>query len=486
MYESLIFEVSREGRGTYQAPSPDVPAFRLEEAIPSHLLCQNPPELPQVSELDLMRHYTHLSRKNYGVDTHFYPLGSCTMKYNPKVNERVSRLQGFSSIHPYAGPSQVQGALELMWGLEKSLCQITGMSAFTLQPAAGAHGELTALLMIRAYFESQGEEGRGRTRILIPDSAHGTNPASAVLGGFQTTEIKSDQRGNVDLAHLGQNLDGSVACLMLTMPNTLGLFDENLEEIVRMVHANGSFLYMDGANLNALMGVARPSDLGFDVMHINLHKTFSTPHGGGGPGSGPVGVTERLRPFLPGPVVAFREGGYCLEKPEKSIGRVRSFYGNFLVMVKAYAYILSVGGEGIRQIARMAVLNANYLKEKLKGDYFLKYDRPCLHEFVLSACRQKEMGASAMDVSKRLLDYGYYAPTTYFPLIVEEALMVEPTETESKATLDEFAGVMAAINGEIRENPGLVTSAPHNAYVRRVDDVAAARKPVLRWTEAGS
>ena len=449
MYDSLIFEVSGKGRSSYQAPPRDVPPTNTAEAIPGDMLADTPPDLPQVSELDLMRHFTHLSQKNYGVDTQFYPLGSCTMKYNPKVNERVARLPGFTDVHPYARIDEVQGALELIYNLEGALCAITGMQNFTLQPAAGAHGELTALLMVRAYFEDHQEEGKPRNRILIPDSAHGTNPASAILGGFSTVEIKSDDRGNVDLEQLSEHLDGRAACLMLTMPNTLGLFDENLEQVVKMAHENGTFIYMDGANLNAIMGMARPADLGFDVMHINLHKTFSTPHGGGGPGSGPVGVVKKLAPYLPGPMPVFEDGRYSLVKPERSIGRVRSFYGNFLVMVRAYAYILALGGQGIRQSARMAVLNANYLRQRLKGRYHLDYPRTCLHEFVLNASKQKEKGANAKDIGKRLLDYGFYAPTTYFPLIVHEALMIEPTETESKKTLDSFVRAMEEIDREI-------------------------------------
>lgn len=481
MQQGLIFERSKPGRGGFQAPNPDVPVIKPEDVIPADMLSDNPPDLPQVSELDLMRHYTHLSRKNYGVDTHMYPLGSCTMKYNPKVNEQTARLSGFANIHPYAHPDDAQGALELMAALEKSLCGITGMNAFTLQPAAGAHGELTAILMIRAYFNSLVDEGKNRDTILIPDSAHGTNPASAAMGGFKTVEIKSDPRGNVDPNSLKDHLNENAAALMLTMPNTLGLFDENMNEISRLCHENGTILYMDGANLNALMGMAKPADLGFDIMHINLHKTFSTPHGGGGPGSGPVGVVEKLKPFLPGPVPDLQEDRYRMVMPEKSIGRVKSFYGNFLVMVKAYTYILALGGEGIRESARMAVLNANYLKEKLKGNYHLEYDRGCLHEFVLSAKLQKERGISALDVAKRLLDFGFYAPTIYFPLIVEEALMVEPTETESKETLDEFVEALLKIDEETKTTPDKVHHAPHTTPISRVDEVQAARKPVLKY-----
>ena len=481
MYNSLIFEHSRPGKGGFQLPDKDIPGVHPGNIIPMEMLANEPPDLPEVSELDVVRHYSRLSQQNYGVDTNFYPLGSCTMKYNPKVNERVARFPGFTEIHPYSDEEDVQGAIKLMFALEKSLCEITGMDAFTLQPAAGAHGEFTALLVAREYFSSLGEEGNKRKKILIPDSAHGTNPASAALGGFEPVEIKSDERGNVDIDALKEHLDEEAACLMLTMPNTLGLFDENLDEIVKLAHDNGTLIYMDGANLNAIMGVARPADLGFDIMHINLHKTFSTPHGGGGPGSGPVGVVKKLEPFLPNPRPAFEKGKYTMKNSPQSIGKVKAFYGNFLVMVRAYAYILSLGADGIRESAQMAVLNANYLKEKLKERYLLKYDRGCLHEFVLSANWQKERGVTAKDVGKRLLDFGFYAPTTYFPLIVEEALMIEPTETESKETLDKFIDAMIQIDEESKNDPEKVTNAPHTTPIRRVDEVLAARKPVLQY-----
>jgi len=485
MSDLLIFEMSKSGRSSYQAPNMDVPAVDPGEVIPEEMLNQAPPPIPEVSELDLVRHFTHLSQKNYGVDTHFYPLGSCTMKYNPKVNERISCLYGFCQIHPYAHPDDVQGALELMVLLEKCLCEITGLSAFTLQPAAGAHGELTSLLMVKAYFNDRGEEGKKRTKIMIPDSAHGTNPASASICGFEIVELKSDPRGNVDLENLKKNLDDTVACVMLTMPNTLGLFDENMEEISRLTHEAGALLYLDGANLNAIMGITRPAQLGFDLMHLNLHKTFSTPHGGGGPGSGPVGVKKELEKYLPGPRPIFKDSRYTFITPQRTIGRVKAFYGNFLVMVKALVYIFALGKSEIRNSAQLAVLNANYLREKLKGTYHLPYDRPCLHEFVLSATRQKEEGASARDVGKMLLDAGFYAPTTYFPLIVPEALMIEPTETESIDTLDRFVEAMKEIDRQISENPEKAKNAPHTTPVKRVDEVKAARHPVLRWTENG-
>lgn len=481
MNEGLIFEISKPGGGGFVASHRDTPSVNPKDVIQRDIIADEPPDLPEVSEIDLMRHFTRLSHKNYGVETHFYPLGSCTMKYNPKVNEKVSRFPGFTDIHPYANLDDVQGALELMVDLENILCEITGMDAFTLQPAAGAQGELTAILMIRAYFDSQGEKGRKRDTILIPDSAHGTNPASAALAGFKTVEIKSDKRGNVDLSSLKEHLDEHAACLMLTMPNTLGLFDEHINEIARMTHENGTVIYMDGANMNALMGVAKPADLGFDIMHLNLHKTFSTPHGGGGPGSGPVGVVKKLEPFLPDPRPVYENGRYFFKTSPQSIGKVCSFYGNYLVLVKAYTYLISLGGNGIRDAARIAVLNANYLRENLKDTYLLKYDRKCLHEFVISALWQTKTGVNAKDIAKRLLDYGFHSPTVYFPLIVEEALMIEPTETESKETLDGFITAMKKIDEESGTDPDKVKNAPFTTPVKRVDEVIAARKPVLKY-----
>jgi len=481
MKNNLIFELSKPGSGGFEATHRDTPQVNPYDIMQREIIADAPPDLPEVSEIDLIRHFTRLSHKNYGVDTHFYPLGSCTMKYNPKVNEKVSRFSGFTDIHPYANIDDVQGAIELMVDLEKILCEITGMEAFTLQPSAGAHGELTSILMIRAYFDSLGEEGEKRDTILIPDSAHGTNPASSALAGFKTVEIKSDERGNVDLSSLKEHLNENAACLMLTMPNTLGLFDENMDEIAEITHKNGTLIYMDGANMNALMGVAKPAELGFDIMHLNLHKTFSTPHGGGGPGSGPVGVVSKLEPFLPDPRPVYEKGRYLFRTSPQSIGKVRSFYGNFLVLVKAYTYLVSLGGDGIRDAARKAVLNANYLRQNLKDTYFLKYDRTCLHEFVISALWQTEKGVHAKDIAKMLLDYGFYAPTIYFPLIVEEALMIEPTETESKETLDEFISAMKKIDKESRTKPDKVKEAPFTTPVSRVDEVTAARKPVLKY-----
>lgn len=476
MPEALIFEKSVPGRRGYRLPSLDVP----EEPLPQSAVREGL-DLPEVSELDVVRHFTRLSQLNFSIDTHFYPLGSCTMKYNPKINDEVAGLSGFALLHPFQGSGQVQGALELMFVLQEILAEITGMDAVSLEPAAGAHGELTGLLMIRSYFRDKGES---RRTILVPDSAHGTNPATAAMLGYRVVQIPSDSRGGVDLGALKAALSDDVASLMLTNPNTLGLFDENILEISRLVHEKGGVLYYDGANLNAILGVARPGDFGFDVVHLNLHKTFSIPHGGGGPGGGPVGVKSFLEPYLPVPVVVRRSGSeeYALEDQRpKTIGRVKAYYGNFLHLVRGLSYILAQGPEGLRKIGELSVLNANYLMHFLKKDYDLPYDRPCKHEFVLSARRQKAGRVRALDIGKRLLDYGFHAPTVYFPLIVEEALMVEPTETESKETLDAFIEAMKRIAEECEQNPGLVQEAPHSLPVARVDDVQAARKPNVCW-----
>lgn len=479
MYDKLIFELSSTGRSACSLPSLDVP--KSENLIPSSMLQDIRPELPEAAEIDIIRHFTNLSQKNFCVDTQFYPLGSCTMKYNPKINEELAGLPGFAHIHPYQPGSLAQGALFLMSEMEKCLCEITGMDAFTLQPAAGAHGELTALLMIRKYFDEKAEP---RTKIIVPDSAHGTNPASAAMAGFEVVQVKSDEAGDVDLNHLREVLDENTAAVMLTNPNTLGLFEVNILEIEKIAHEKGALLYYDGANLNAIMGIARPGDMGFDLIHLNLHKTFSTPHGGGGPGSGPVGVKDFLSKYLPIPRVIFDKGSsrYSLDyQNPSSIGRVKAFYGNFLVIVKAYAYILSMGAQGLKNAGRLAVLNANYIMKSLASWYNLPYGRVCQHEFVLSGKDQKEKGVKTLDIAKRLLDYGMHAPTIYFPLIVEEALMIEPTETESKQTLDEFIAVMKKIADEVETNPDLVRSAPFSTPVKRLDEVFAARKPVLRY-----
>jgi len=477
----VIFELSTPGRVGASYPDPDVPAKALDTLLPADQLREEPARLPEVSELDVVRHYTRLSHRNFSIDEGFYPLGSCTMKYNPKLHEDAARLAGFSRLHPYAAEGDVQGALELMWELERMLAEVSGMNRLTFQPAAGAHGEFTGLLLIRAYFDSRGEK---RTKVIVPDSAHGTNPATASMAGYQVVTVKSDPRGNMDVRALRQAMDGDVAAIMLTNPNTLGLFEEHIVEVEEIVHGNGGQMYMDGANFNAILGVTRPGDQGFDVMHFNLHKTFTTPHGGGGPGAGAVGVKAHLAPFLPVPVIERAGERFRLdyERPQ-SIGKIHAFYGNFGNLVRAYTYLRSMGADGLRQIAEVAVLNANYMLARLRDRFELPYDRLCKHEFVLSGRRQKhDHGVTTRDMAKRILDYGFHAPTIYFPLIVEEAIMIEPTETESKRTLDEFIEAMRAIAREAAEQPDLVREAPHTTPVRRLDEVRAARQPDLRWT----
>jgi glycine dehydrogenase subunit 2 len=479
MPEPLIFELSRPGRCAAALPQLDVPFADL----PAGLVRDDLP-LPEVSEPDLIRHYTRLSQLNYGVDTGFYPLGSCTMKYNPKINEELARLPGLTDIHPYQPKETVQGALFLMYHLQEFLKEIGGFATVSLQPAAGAHGELTGVLMMRAYHLDRGE--KQRDVILVPDSAHGTNPASTTMSGLRVVEIPSDARGNVDLAALAAACDehgGRLVGMMLTNPNTLGLFDEHLEEVVALVHERGGLMYGDGANMNALLGIARPGDLGFDVLHYNLHKTFGTPHGGGGPGSGPVGASERLADFMPGPLVGrVADLTYGFVTPPKSIGRVKSFYGQFGVLVRAYTYIRMLGPAGLRRVAEHAVLNANYLKSRVRGIYPIPYDRTCMHEFVCEGRVEGVPDVRALDISKRLMDYGFHPPTNYFPLIVHEALMIEPTETESKETLDAFADALLRIAEEARADPALLHDAPHSAPVRRLDEVRAAKELILRWT----
>ncbi|MFB9753170.1 aminomethyl-transferring glycine dehydrogenase subunit GcvPB [Paenibacillus hodogayensis] len=479
--KALIFELSKAGRVGYSLPECDVPEVPVAELIPQKLLRTKPAELPEVYEVDVMRHYTALSRRNFGIDNGFYPLGSCTMKYNPKINEDVARFPGFAKIHPYQPEESVQGALELLYTLQNDLAEITGMDRVTLQPAAGAHGEWTGLMMIRAYHESRGET---RTKVIVPDSSHGTNPASATVAGFDTITIKSDDRGLVDLDALRAAVGSDTAALMLTNPNTLGLFEEQIVEIARIVHEAGGLLYYDGANSNAILGIARPGDMGFDVVHLNLHKTMSTPHGGGGPGAGPVGVKQKLIPFLPAPNVARRaDGTYYLDADyPQSIGRVKGFYGNFGILVRAYTYIRTLGGEGLRQVSENAVLNANYMMKRLAPYYDVPFDRPCKHEFVMSGKRQKKLGVRTLDIAKRLLDFGYHPPTIYFPLNVEECIMIEPTETESKETLDGFIDTMIQIAQEVEETPDLVVNAPYTTVVKRLDETQAARKPVLNCT----
>ena len=476
---TLIFEIgSAESRCSEAAPL-DVPGVSLDGVLGGRART-DAPHLPHVTEVEIARHYAHLASMNFGVDTGSYPLGSCTMKYNPRVNEDACRLEGHAGLHPYQPEGSVQGALELMVELQEALAEVSGLPAVTLQPAAGAHGELTALMVFRAYHVKNGD---ARKRVIIPDAAHGTNPATVAMCGYEVATIPSDARGGVDMDALRAALDTDVAALMLTNPNTLGLFDPNICEITAAAHAVGALAYCDGANLNAIMGKTRPGDQGFDAMHINLHKTFSTPHGGGGPGAGPVCVTEKLGPFLPGPLPARHpEGGFRLVRPSDSIGRVRSFAGNYGVLVRAYAYIVALGGEGLQEASEQAVLSANYLKERLKGAYDLPYDRPCMHEFVLSGRRQKrESGVRTIDIAKRLLDHGIHPPTVYFPLIVEEAIMIEPTETEDLADLDRLADAMLAIAKEASENPELLHGAPFTTPVRRLDEVRAVKEPDLRW-----
>jgi len=480
----LIFEISRPGRCAVALPDLDVPPAALPEGLTREDL-----PLPEVSEQDLIRHYTRLSQLNYGVDTGFYPLGSCTMKYNPKINEETARLPGFVNLHPYQDEGTVQGALFLMYTLQEFLKEIGGFAGVSLQPAAGAHGELTGVLMMRAYHLDRGQGHRDV--ILVPDSAHGTNPASTTMSGLRVVEIPSDSRGNVDLAALEEACkehSDRLVGMMLTNPNTLGLFDEHLEEIAALVHEHGGLMYGDGANMNALLGIARPGDMGFDVLHYNLHKTFSTPHGGGGPGSGPVGAAPLLADFLPGPIVAIapersnEEGPFfTFDMPPKSIGRVKAFYGHFTVIVRAYTYIRMLGPEGLRRVAEHAVLNANYLMNLIKTTYRVPYDRTCMHEFVCEGRFPDAPDVHALDISKRLIDYGFHPPTNYFPLIVREALMIEPTETESKETLDGFADALLRIAEEAHTQPALLHEAPHTAPVRRLDEVRAAKELILRW-----
>lgn len=484
MSEKLLFELSSPGRKGYSLPQLDVPKKKTEELIPKEWLREKLPSLPELSEVDVARHFVRLSIMNHHVDKGFYPLGSCTMKYNPKINETLARLNGLAHLHPFQTEDTYPGALKLMFELGEYIEEISGMDEISLQPAAGAHGELTSLLIIHAFHK---KNKSNRTKVIIPDSAHGTNPASVITAGFSTVQIKSNSKGLIDLEELKKALSQDVAALMITNPNTLGLFETDILEIARVVHDAGALLYMDGANLNALMGIVRPGDMGFDVVHFNLHKTFSTPHGGGGPGSGPVGVKETLAPFLPVPVVVKKAGKkeekeYHLDyKRPQSIGRMHSFYGNFGVMVRAYVYIRQNGAKGLREVSENAIINANYLREILKQYYHLPYDDFCQHEFVLSGDRQKEKGVKTLDIAKRLLDFGLHAPTVYFPLIVHEALMIEPTETESKESLDEFAEAMIQIAKEVDENLEVVTSAPHVTPVGRLDEVKAARDLNLRW-----
>jgi glycine dehydrogenase subunit 2 len=479
MTEPLLYDISKPGRRGVRFPQPDVPKAKLPEEFLRKDL-----NLPEVAEVDVIRHFTNLSQLNHGIDTGFYPLGSCTMKYNPKINEKTGSLPGFINMHPLQHIETAQGSLLLMYLLQEALKEIGGFEGVTLQPAAGAHGELTGVLIICAYHGACGE--KNRNKILIPDSAHGTNPATSAMSGYKVVEIPSDKRGNIDLDALKAECDDTLAALMVTNPNTLGLFDENMEAAIDLVHEAGGLVYGDGANMNALLGIARPGDLGIDVMHFNLHKTFSTPHGGGGPGSGPVGVVEKLVDFLPGPIIDVVDAGseeepplFGLVTPPKSIGRVKAFQGHFGVLVRAFTYILMHGLAGLRRISEDAVLNANYLMTFLKDTYKLKYDRTCMHEFVLEGRWEDAPDIHALDISKRLMDFGFHPPTNYFPLIVPEALMIEPTETESKETLDAFVEAMQIIAKEAREDPEVLRTAPHKTPFGRLDEVKAARELVL-------
>jgi len=478
--KKLIFEMSYEGRSAFSLPKSEIKNVEINKYIPTEFLRKEDCELPQVSEVDAIRHFTHLSQRNFGVDQGFYPLGSCTMKYNPKINEDIARYSGFINVHPYQPVETTQGALKVLYDLDLILSEITGMDKITLQPAAGAHGEMTGLMIIKAYHEKRND--KKRTKIICPDSAHGTNPASAAISGFEVITVHSNEKGLVDIDDLKQLMSEEVAGLMLTNPNTLGLFEEEIISIAQIVHEKGGLLYYDGANANAILSQVRPGDMGFDVVHLNLHKTFSTPHGGGGPGSGPVGVKAKLIPFIPVPVIEKNDNGYYLNYNEPdSIGKVRSFYGNFLVALRAYAYILTMGPKGLKQVSENAVLNANYLLSKLKKHFDVPFGDKCMHEFVISGQAQKEKGASTLDMAKRLLDYGYHPPTIYFPLIVKEAMMIEPTETEGKETLDEFIKVMESILQEIDTNVDIVHNAPNTTVVKRLDEVQAARKPILKY-----
>jgi glycine dehydrogenase subunit 2 len=480
MTEPLIFELDTKGRRGYSLPKLDVPTVDSADHIPARFL-RKEFDMPSLSELEVVRHFTRLSRLNHSVDIGFYPLGSCTMKYNPKINEDMARLAGFANLHPEQEDHQIQGALKALALAEEYLCELTGMDAMTFQPAAGAQGELTGLLLMKAYHTKKGNHLK-KNKILIPDSGHGTNPASCAMVEYEVVNVKSDDKGCIDIEDLKTKINDEVAGLMITNPNTLGLFDKNIGELAELVHSVDGLLYYDGANFNAIMGWARPGDMGFDIIHLNLHKTFSTPHGGGGPGAGPVGVKKLLEEFLPNPKITFDGVKYSIsEQFKSSIGSVLGFMGNFLVVLRALAYIMVNGGNGLKDVSAYAVLNANYMMQRLKKTYYLPFDRICMHEFVLSGKPLGEFGIKTLDVAKRLLDFGYHAPTIYFPLIVEESMMFEPTETEDKATLDEFIEVMEKIAIEAKENPEALKNAPLNTPVRRLDEATAARKPDINF-----
>lgn len=481
-YDKLIFELSKPGKVGYNLPPIDVDAIEPSSVIPEEFLDAELPDLPEVSEVDVIRHYTNLADKNFGVDTGFYPLGSCTMKYNPKINENMAAMPGFALTHPLQKPETVQGNLRLLYELAESLAEISGMDACTLQPAAGAHGELTGILLIRAYHEKRGDTKRDK--IIVPDSAHGTNPATAGMAGYKIIEIKSTKQGTVDVEALRAAVGDDTAGLMLTNPNTLGIFEKDIKEIVEIVHDAGGLVYYDGANMNAIMGHARPGDMGFDVVHYNLHKTMSTPHGGGGPGAGPVGVKKELLDFLPVPIVTKDGDKYGLDwdRPD-SIGKMKDFYGHFGILVRAYTYILTMGSDGLKRASEIAVLNANYLKEALKDDYYLPIDTLYKHEFVLGGLKDANIDVTTLDIAKRILDKGYHPPTVYFPLIINQAIMIEPTETESKETLDGFIAALKEIAQEAKDDPSILKSAPHDTIVRRPDETLAAKQTILKYSK---
>ena len=478
---SIIFDKSVKGRMGVKLPLSEVDSLELSTNINPSLLREIPAELPEITEPEVVRHFVNLSTKNHHVDKDFYPLGSCTMKYNPKINDVIASMPGFAGLHPDQPEESAQGALQLMYELEQMLKKITGMSRVTLQPSAGSQGEFVGILMIKKYHEKNGED---RKYIIIPETAHGTNPASVILGGFKTRQVKSDDRGRVDIQDLKSKVDSEVAGMMLTQPNTLGLFEDDIEEIASIIHGVGGLMYMDGANLNALVGLARSADMGFDITHINLHKTFSTPHGGGGPGAGPIAVVEKLVSFLPVPMIDEVDGKYTLNfGTDDSIGRIHTFFGNFGILVRAYVYILTLGDEGLKDMTKMAILNANYLKARLEGKFDVPFSEGTLHEFVASGVKQKERGIKVLDIAKSLLDYGYHAPTIYFPINIPEAMMMEPTESETKATLDSFADALLEIDERIDTDPDSLKEAPITTPVRRLDETKANREPNLRWTK---
>lgn len=481
VYDKLIFEISKPGRRGYQLPADKFDTDGFAE-IPGALLRQTPAALPEVSELDVVRHYTNLSAKNFGVDTGFYPLGSCTMKYNPKINEELAAMPEFAGLHPLQDPRSAQGALELYWNLQRALSSLAGLAEFTLNPYAGAHGELTGLMVMRSYHMQRGD--LKRTKVIVPDSAHGTNPASAMVAGLEVVEVKSKPNGSIDVEDLRPLLDDTVAGIMMTNPNTLGMFETEIMEIAALVHEAGGLLYYDGANFNPLLGKVRPGDMGFDIMHINLHKTFSTPHGGGGPGAGPVGVAAHLTHLLPNPKVVRRDDGtFDIETSGECLGRVSTFFGNFGVLMKAYAYILSLGRDEIGKVGPMATLNANYIKESLRDLYKLPIEGHCKHEFVFDGLADKSTGVTTLNVAKRLLDFGFHAPTIYFPLLFHESMMIEPTESESLETLDEFIDVMRRVALEAAENPDVVKNAPMTTIISHPDETGAAKNPILTYRD---